>query len=305
MVYYRDEMRFATMRVLESFQSLLHSILAVFADFRANDFLDILLVAILLYNAIKLVRQTRTMQLIKGLVVLLLVYGAVSLLDMEASGFLFNQLFRDVILVLIVVFQPEIRHVIESMGRSRFRGITGLHARNEKIRYNEETAETIEAVCRACAEMSDRKIGVLLAFEKQTPLGEVIETGTVVDAQISEELLGNVFYPKAPLHDGAAVIRDNRLCAAGCILPLTQHHDAVSSALGTRHRAAIGLSEQSDAVLVVVSEETGNISVAKEGRLRRDISAGDLREALTQELLLPDTEDSESKWKSFFGRLRK
>ncbi|MBQ7546405.1 MAG: diadenylate cyclase CdaA [Clostridia bacterium] len=292
------------MSFFDSLQSLLHNILAVFADFHFNDFLDILLVAVLLYNGIRLVRQTRSMQLIKGLIVLLLVYGGVSVLKMNASGFLFNELFRNVILVLIVVFQPEIRHVIESMGRSRFRGgLFGLRASNEKIRYNEETAETIEAVCRACAEMSDRKIGVLLVFEKQTPLAEIIQTGTIVDARVSEELLGNVFYPKAPLHDGAAVIRDNRLCAAGCILPLTQHHNAVSSALGTRHRAAIGMSEQSDAVMVVVSEENGNISVAKEGRLRRDISAGDLREALGQELLLAETDENESKWKSFLGRL--
>lgn len=292
------------MSFFNSLHSLLHNILAVFADFHFNDFLDILLVAVLLYNGIRLVRQTRSMQLIKGLIVLLLVYGGVSVLKMNASGFLFNELFRNVILVLIVVFQPEIRHVIESMGRSRFRGgLFGLRASNEKIRYNEETAETIEAVCRACAEMSDRKIGVLLVFEKQTPLAEIIQTGTIVDARVSEELLGNVFYPKAPLHDGAAVIRDNRLCAAGCILPLTQHHNAVSSALGTRHRAAIGMSEQSDAVMVVVSEENGNISVAKEGRLRRDISAGDLREALGQELLLAETDENESKWKSFLGRL--
>ena len=293
------------MSIIAYLQSLAHNIFAVFANFRFNDFLDILLVAVLIYNAIKLIRETRTMQLIKGLALLLLVYGLVSVLKMEASGYLFNALFRDVILVLIVVFQPEIRHVIESMGRSRFRGIGALHTRSARIRYNEETAETIEAVCRACAEMSDRKIGVLLAFEKQTPLAEVIQTGTTLDAAISEELLGNVFYPKAPLHDGAAVIRDNRLCAAGCILPLTQHHNAVSSALGTRHRAAIGLSEQSDAAVVVVSEETGFISLAKEGKLRRDISAGELRETLSEELLLPDTEENESKWKNFFGRLRK
>ena len=293
------------MSILNSLQSLAHNVFAVFADFRFNDFLDILLVAVLIYNAIKLIRETRTMQLIKGLVVLLLVYGLVSVLKMEASGYLFNALFRDVILVLIVVFQPEIRHVIESMGRSRFRGIGALHSRSAKIRYNEETAETIEEVCRACAEMSDRKIGVLMAFERETPLGEIIQTGTTVDARISEELLGNVFYPKAPLHDGAAVVRDNRLYAAGCILPLTQNHNAVSSALGTRHRAAIGLSEQSDAVLVVVSEETGNISFVKEGKLRRDISPGDLREVLSQELLLPDTDENESRLKSFFGRLRK
>ena len=133
------------MNMIAYLQSLTHNIFAVFANFRFNDFLDILLVAVLIYNAIKLIRETRTMQLIKGLAVLLLVYGLVSVLKMEASGYLFNALFRDVFLVLIVVFQPEIRHVIESMGRSRFRGIGTLHARSAKIRYNEETAETIEA----------------------------------------------------------------------------------------------------------------------------------------------------------------
>ena len=293
------------MNMIAYLQSLTHNIFAVFANFRFNDFLDILLVAVLIYNAIKLIRETRTMQLIKGLAVLLLVYGLVSVLKMEASGYLFNALFRDVFLVLIVVFQPEIRHVIESMGRSRFRGIGTLHARSAKIRYNEETAETIEAVCRACAEMSDRKIGVLLVFEKQTPLGEIIETGTTIDAAISEELLGNVFYPKSPLHDGAAVIRDNRLYAAGCILPLTQDHSAVSSELGTRHRAAIGMSEQSDAVVVVVSEETGYISVAQGGKLQRNISVGDLRESLTKQLLIAEPEDNRSWIRNLFGRKQK
>ena len=142
-------------------------------------------------------------------------------------------------------------------------------------------------------------------LERETRLGEVIETGTRVDARVSEELLCNVFYPKAPLHDGAAIIRENRLCAAGCILPLTQHHNAVSSALGTRHRAAIGMSEQSDAIIVVVSEETGGISVAKDGRLHRDLSDGDLRDMLSKKLLRVQAEEYESKLKSFFGRKQK
>lgn len=224
---------------------------------------------------------------------------------MQATGYLFSALFRDVILVLIVVFQPEIRHIIEAVGRSKIKGLSGIHARNAQIRYNEETTVMIGEICKACAEMSDRKIGALIVLERDTPLNEVIETGTPVDAKISEELLGNVFYPKAPLHDGAAVIRENRLCAAGCILPLTQHHGAVSSALGTRHRAAIGMSEQSDAVMVVVSEETGYISVAKDGRLRRNISDGELREVLCDELLLKETEETTSALKSLLGRKHK
>ncbi|MDD6061155.1 MAG: diadenylate cyclase CdaA [Oscillospiraceae bacterium] len=293
------------MTILQTLQSAFSNIGAVFADFRFNDFLDICFVAFLIYNVIKLIRETRTGQLVKGLVLLGVVYFLVTILGMQATGYLFSALFRDVILVLIVVFQPEIRHIIEAVGRSKIKGLSGIHARNAQIRYNEETTVMIGEICKACAEMSDRKIGALIVLEKETPLNEVIETGTPVDAKISEELLGNVFYPKAPLHDGAAVIRENRLCAAGCILPLTQHHGAVSSALGTRHRAAIGMSEQSDAVMVVVSEETGYISVAKDGRLRRNISDGELREVLCDELLLKETEETTSALKNLLGRKHK
>lgn len=153
----------------------------------------------------------------------------------------------------------------------------------------------VNAVTKACADMSDKKIGALMVFEKESILGEIIGTGTHIDAEVSVELLGNIFYPKAPLHDGAAVVRQARVAAAGCILPLTQNSD-VSSELGTRHRAAIGMSEQSDALIVVVSEETGAISVAQKGRLSRDLSSGDLRELLTQNFV--KSEKSEDRiWK--------
>lgn len=286
-------------------QTFFSNIVAVFSDFGISDFLDICFVTFLIYNVIKFIRETRTGQLVKGLILFGLLYFLVSLFDMQASSYLFKALFRDAILVLIVVFQPEIRHVIEAVGRSKIKGLSGLHARNAQIRYNEETTVMIGEICKACAEMSDRKIGALMVLERETLLSEVIETGTPVDAKVSEELLGNIFFPKAPLHDGAAVIRENRLCAAGCILPLTQHHSSVSSSLGTRHRAAIGMSEQSDAVMVVVSEETGAISLAKEGKLRRDISDGELRELLCNELLIKETEEAVPTFKSLFGRKRK
>jgi diadenylate cyclase len=293
------------MNIASFFQSWAGNIIAIFADFRFVDFLDICLVTFLIYSAIKLIRETRTMQLIKGILLLGIVYVVVSVLDMGMSKYLFNALFRDVILVLIVVFQPEIRHVFETMGRSRFKSIVGIHTRTTELRYNEETNHVIDEICRACAEMSDRKIGVLLVMERETMLGEVIQTGTPVEAKVSEELLGNIFFPKAPLHDGAAVIRNNRLCAAGCILPLTQDHNMVSSELGTRHRAAIGMSEQSDAVVVVVSEETGNISVAKDGKLERNISVGDLRELLCKEMLIAEADDNKINLRNLFGRKQK
>ena len=293
------------MTILNFLHTIGVNIFAVFADFRFNDFLDICFVTFIIYNAIKIIRETRSATLVKGLLLLGAVYAVVSLLDMETSRYFFNALFRDVLLVLIVVFQPEIRHIFETVGRSRFSSIFGLHARSAELRYNEEITELVEEISRACTAMSERKVGALIVLERETRLGEVIETGTRVDARVSEELLCNVFYPKAPLHDGAAIIRENRLCAAGCILPLTQHHNAVSSALGTRHRAAIGMSEQSDAIVVVVSEETGGISVAKDGRLQRDLSDGDLRDVLSKKLLRTQTDETESKFKSFFGRKQK
>jgi diadenylate cyclase len=145
---------------------------------------------------------------------------------------------------------------------------------------------TIESICAACSDMSDDKIGALIVFERDTNLGEIVNTGTYLDARISDECVRNLFYPKAPLHDGAVVIRDNRVCAAGCILPLSESHN-LNSKYGTRHRAAIGITEQSDAVVVVVSEETGNISIVENGFMNVGISDGDLREMLTDKLIKP------------------
>ena len=156
-----------------------------------------------------------------------------------------------------------------------------------------EMKKTIDATCKACAEMSDAKIGALIVFENDTLLGDIIASGTIVDGTPSKELIGNIFYPKSPLHDGAMVIRGSSIYAAGCILPLTKNND-LSSQLGTRHRAALGLSEQSDAIVFVVSEERGEISCAVNGTLRRDISTGDMRDILTQQYI-PDNISSDDK----------
>ncbi|MEG1614936.1 MAG: DNA integrity scanning protein DisA nucleotide-binding domain protein, partial [Oscillospiraceae bacterium] len=168
---------------------------------------------------------------------------------------------------------------------------------------NEINSKAIRSVCKSCSDMSDAKIGALIVFEKNTPLGEIIGSGTVIDAEISPEIVGNIFYPKSPLHDGAAIIRDGRLYSAGCILPLTQNKE-LSSELGTRHRAAIGMSEQSDAMVVVISEETGAISIATKGTLSRDISDGSLREKLLDYFIVENTEEKENALKKFIGGIR-
>ncbi len=261
-----------------------------------SDVLDVLLVAFVIYSAIKLIRETRAIQLAKGFVLLAVIYAAVYLLHMQVSTYMFSMVFSNLLLVLVIIFSPEIRHALESVGRSSVSNFNFFGFKNsEDIRRQEERVKMVNAVTKACADMSDKKIGALMVFEKESILGEIIQSGTPVDAEISAELIGNIFYPKAPLHDGAAVIREARVAAAGCILPLTQNNN-VSSELGTRHRAAIGLSEQTDALVVVVSEETGAISVAQKGNLRRGLSSGDLRELLLQNFTT-STKEEDNKWK--------
>lgn len=269
-----------------------------------SDVLDVLLVAFVIYSVIKLIRETRAIQLAKGFVLLVVLYAAVYLLNMQVSSYILSIVFSNILIVLVVIFSPEIRHALESVGRSSVSNFNFFGLKNSaELRRQEDFLAMINAVTKACADMSDKKIGALMVFEKETILGEIINTGTHIDAEISEEMIGNIFYPKAPLHDGAAIIRNARICAAGCILPLTQNHD-VSSELGTRHRAAIGMSEQSDALIVVVSEETGGISVAMKGNLKRNLSSGDLRETLTKSFIKSeDTEDNRFK-KLLKGRLK-
>ncbi len=257
----------------------------IILSFRLNDALDILLVTIIIYSAIKLLRETKAIQLVKGLILIGIVYIVISGLKMKASTFLFQSVFSNIVLVLLILFQPEIRHIFESLGRSNLtKKIPFLSNNPSAVKTVGDTKKMITSICKACAGMSDKKIGALIVIERGTLLGEITNTGTVVDAVVSEELIGNIFYPKSPLHDGAAVLRNNRVYAAGCILPLTQNAN-LSKELGTRHRAALGISEESDAVIIVVSEETGYISIAFKGELKRDISDGDLREFLLKYLI--------------------
>ncbi|MBR2315521.1 MAG: diadenylate cyclase CdaA [Clostridia bacterium] len=256
----------------EFFSGVIENIVTLFSAFTFFDFLDICLVAFILYNAIKFLRQTRAFQLVKGIVLLIVIFFVIKALNMQASTFFLSRVFDDVVLVVLVLFHPEIRHILESVGRRKL-------TFNKDAGKSEKVKETITSVCRACSELSDKKVGALIVFERDSILGEIINTGSKVDAIVSAEMIGNIFYPKAPLHDGAIVISDDRIVAAGCILPLTQ--SSLSSELGTRHRAAVGMSEQGDAVVVVVSEETGAISLASHGMLKRNISPGELRELLT------------------------
>lgn len=270
-----------------------------------SDVLDVLLVMFIIYGAIKLLRDTKAIQLARGFILFILLCLLVNLLDMQASSYIFSLVFKNIFLVLILLFTPEIRRALENAGRSHVTGLDIFDFRSRAEQDRRRLQDMINAVCRACSELSDKRVGALLVFEKKTSLGEIIAGGTPLDALVTPELIGNIFYPKAPLHDGAAVIRGGRVCAAGCILPLTQNKE-VASELGTRHRAAIGMSEQSDSVTVVVSEETGGISVAYKGKLDRSLSDGDLREILTGHFFGTESDrDRRARFKKYLGGRRK
>ena len=256
--------------------------------------IDILVVAAVIFSLIKLVRDSRAEQLIKGLVLMGLAYLVAVVLQLQTLTYLMGILFDNALIVVVVVFQPEIRRALEHFGHSSLtRSIAALGRSTEQEAVIARRKAAISAVCGAVEQLQRQRMGALIVFERHTKLGEIIASGTVVDADPSVELIGNVFFNKAPLHDGAMIIRDGRVCAAGCILPLTTHH-SLSSSLGTRHRAAVGMSENSDALVVVVSEETSAISLAQGGELSRDYTPKTLQIAL-ENGMLSDLADEEQR----------
>lgn len=271
-------------------------------SFGITDFLDICLVAFIIYNAIKLIRETRAFQLVKGLLLLGAGYLIIGMLEMQASSYIFRFVFQNIFIILIILFQQEIRQILERVGKSKFTNIS-LLLKGNRVAQEETVGNAVIEIAKAVQRMSDSKTGSLIVMEKEMLLGDVIKTGKSIDAFVTHELIGNIFFPNSPLHDGAAVVRNGRLLCAGCVLPLTKS-DEVSSDLGTRHRAALGMSEQSDAMVIVTSEETGIISVAFKGELIRGLNEAELREKLLNYLIdaVPDKDsDSEMLKKLFKG----
>lgn len=276
------------------FSDLWARVAVFFTNFNIiTTIIDILVVATVFYSLIKLVRDSRAEQLTKGIVLMLLAYGVSALLGLRTLTYLMGILFDNALILLVVVFQPEIRRALEQFGHSSLTGAIaafGKNSEHEAVVGRRKAA--IAAVCGAVEQLQRQRMGALIVFERNTKLGEIIASGTTIDADPSVELIGNVFFNKAPLHDGAMIIRDGRVCAAGCILPLTSHH-SLSSSLGTRHRAAVGMSENSDAIVVVVSEETAAISVAQGGELTRDYTPKTLRIALENGMLSDIADDEQ------------
>jgi len=270
-------------------------------QFQFKDAVDIILVVFLIYSAIKLLRETRAGQLVKGIIFLIAIYFISSYFGFLMIHQILQYLFQFAVVSIVVVFQPEIRKALEQMGRSQVgKSIFNVVGGKDKSGASAQDIKAITAVIDASLILQQLKMGALIVFEKQTKLGDIAETGTIIDAEATSQLIGNIFFNKAPLHDGAIIIREGKIYSAGCVLPLTSN-TTLSLSLGTRHRAALGMSENSDAVVVVVSEETGQISVAENSKLTRDydrLSLGNLLE----KSLVNDVEESSGRKKSLFSR---
>ncbi len=275
------------------------------STFRFQDAVDILIMAFLIYHLIALLRETRAGQLLKGVLSILLLYLFAYVLELYTLRTVMEMVIRYGALVLLVLFQPELRKVLEQVGRTSLSNLSVFAPNMSASEYErKQMIKTINAICDSCAVLSKEQIGALIVLEKETKIGDIISTGTIIDSQPSADLIKNVFFPNSPLHDGALIIRGRRLYAAGCFLPLSDNYE-ISKALGTRHRAALGMSEVSDALVVVVSEETGNITVAKNGKLDIGITVNTLSAVLYREFVNEEKDSATEKKKLFSRRNRK
>ena len=266
--------------------------LYAFMSIRIKDVLDILIVAFIIYKIFDLVHSSSAARVAKAIVLLLLATWLTGLIGMEMLNFGLNKILELGVIALVIMFQPELRRALERFGGKSVKELLGGKSPRG------EMAEAILATVSACEIMSKERVGVLLIFERESSLEDYFKTGTLLDARTSEQLLRNLFFPKASLHDGAVIIRGGRVAAAGCVMPLSENPH-LSSDLGTRHRAGVGTSEVSDAVVVIVSEETGSISVAIGGMLKRHLAPQTLERLLTAELI-PDEEEQ----KTLMSRLK-
>jgi len=285
--------------VFDSISAFFKQLLFAIVNISIFDVLDIAIIAFIIYKVLEFLRDTRAGQLVRGFALLLFAYIFSAIFELASLKWVLTKILEYAIIIVVVVFQPELRKLLEKVGRSNFSFFSKQQVYSEE---NDRIRNCIDAVCKAVTVMSDKKIGALIVFERETMLGEIASTGTLLNSEPSYELIGNIFFPKSPLHDGALVIKNGYICAAGGILPLTANNN-LNSQLGTRHRAAIGMSENSDAIVVVVSEETGCISIAANGTITRDFNGVTLEEELYFNLL--KNEEKKSIFADFIGKFKK
>ncbi len=267
--------------------TLWNQVIYAISNVRVFDIIDIIIIAFIVYKAIEFLRETRAGQLVKGIAVLLIMYACSIVFKLVVLRWLLSAIVGSAIVALAIIFQPELRRILERVGQIKFG-----HSQSA----DSETAlilDSIDKICKAAGNMQKNKVGAIVVFERKTQLGEIINTGTVIDAAVSVEMVNNIFFPKTPLHDGAVIVRDGRIYAAGCILPLTSSN-VFSSQLGTRHRAAVGMTENSDAIVLVVSEETGIISIAYNGEITRNHSVASAYTEIKAKLVDEETEARDS-----------
>ena len=278
-------------KVFEAIASWWEWMVSIAMNFQFKDAVDIIIVAFLIYGVVKLVRETRAGQLVKGLFLLVILCIISSYFNLVMVSRVLAYFFQFAFVAILIVFQPEIRKALEQVGRNNVgQSIAAVVTGRDRSYDRAQIRKAINAVVDGVGILQQLKMGALIVFERKTKLGDIIETGTQINCEPSGQIVGNIFFNKAPLHDGAMIIRDGMIHAAGCILPLTKN-TSVSAELGTRHRAALGVSEESDAVVVVVSEETGQISVAVNGVLARRFTRDTLRDVL-EGYLIPQEEAS-------------
>ena len=282
---------------------IFNSILSIIKTIQLRDIVDILAIALLIFGLFKLIQETRAVQLLKGVIMLLIVYFLSSLFGLVMLSSLLRTFFEAAVVVIAIIFQPEIRKALEQMGRNntykKYIKIFTKHHKGDE--WKKAVEKSIVDAADTAVLFSRSKTGALLVFERETMLSDIAATGTIIDAETSVALFGNIFFNKAPLHDGASIIRDGKLFAAGCILPLTSNLN-VDINLGTRHRAGLGISEQSDAVVIIVSEETGVISLAVNGILLREFTREELIKKLEQFLIYDRGYDDDEPPKKFFQK---
>ena len=257
-------------------ESAMLYIRSFFQVLKITDIIDILLIAVITYQLLKMIKETRAVQLVKGIVILFIVWQISAWAHLTTLNYLMKNAMQVGMFAVVVIFQPELRSILEKLGHSKFGRIIDITSGGVDAQDH-----AISEISKAAHNLSKTKTGALIVMERETRLGDVIRTGTLINAEASSALLENIFVPNTPLHDGAVIIRGDKIHTAGCFLPLTSNSN-LSRELGTRHRAALGISEASDAVVVIVSEETGKISIALNGTLTRNLSEETLRVALNK-----------------------
>ena len=288
--------------ILDFFNYIWNSIRVILSpDSFIFSIIDILIVTYVVYKVIQFMRQTRAEQLIKGIIVFVFIFIVAQILQLNAVKWIISMISVNLLVVIVILFQPELRSILEKIGRSGLSSFSFSKVDEDQILVN----NTIDEVCDAVEFMHKKKTGALIIIERKTMLTEYVDSGTLMDSTISASLINNVFFKNSPLHDGAMIIRNNRIYAASCIMPLSQKVD-IDTHLGTRHRAAIGVSEICDAVVIVVSEESGNISMALNGKLKRNYTKETLKIELN-DLLVPKAEKgaTDNKLKSIIEKIKK